>query len=190
MKNALKNIFAVAIVAVLTGCATLSKNECLEADWFEIGRRDGMLGKQRSVFQNHYEACLKHQIRADRQAYHNGRTNGLKFFCTEENGFNLGRRGRSYRHVCPPGLESEFLAGFSKGKILYKHESKVVASEKRLKKIEHQIQEKEKLLSSSKLSDEKRAEIRSDLKYLDIEHRDVIRELKYLEQSKPSDKLE
>lgn len=49
MKNSIQIISAVVTMAIFVSCATLSKNECLEADWFEIGRRDGKLGKQRSI---------------------------------------------------------------------------------------------------------------------------------------------
>lgn len=185
MKN-LYRIISVSIVMVFwVGCATLSKNECLEADWFEIGRRDGNAGKPRSIFQNHNEACLEHRVHADRQAYYKGREDGLKFFCTKQNGFEQGRRGRSYKYVCPPELEPEYHAGYNKGRELYKYESKINSLEKRLKNIENQIEAKEKQLYSGKLSGEERVRIRSDLKYLDIDYRDVIRELKYLEETKP-----
>ena len=185
MKYSVQIISAVVFVAVALSCATLSENECLEADWFEVGRRDGSLGKQRSIFRDHYNACLEYQVRADRKAYYEGRAEGLNFFCTKQNGFEQGRRGRSYGHVCPVELESDFLAGYTQGKDLYKYVSKVNALEKRLKNIEDRIREKEKLLSSSELSDDKRAKIRSDLKYLDIEHRNIIRETKELEKLKP-----
>jgi hypothetical protein len=45
------HILSVAMIAFFLGCATLSRNECLEADWFEIGRKDGMIGKPRALFQ-------------------------------------------------------------------------------------------------------------------------------------------
>ena len=190
MKNIIQIISAVAFLAIFIGCATLSKNECLEADWFEIGRRDGNMGKQRSIFRDHYDACLEYQVHADRQAYYKGREESLKFFCTKQTGFELGRRGRSYRYVCPPALESEFLSGYAKGRELYKYEKKVVALEKSLASIENQIQEKEKLLSSIILDDEQRVEIRTELKYLDIEHREIIRKLKNLEETKPIAQME
>ncbi len=45
MKGFHLHVLCVAMIASFLGCATLSKNECLEADWFEIGRKDGMIGK-------------------------------------------------------------------------------------------------------------------------------------------------
>jgi hypothetical protein len=181
----IRHIMATALLVSCFGCATLSKNECLQADWFEIGRRDGTMGNPRAVFQKHHEACIKHGAKADRDAYYAGRTEGLKSYCTEESGFEQGRRGRTYKYVCPSEMESKFLTGYARGKELYKIESKIASLERRLKRIEKEIKMKEKKLYSSKLSDEMRNRIRSDIKALDLEYRDAARELKYLEKSKP-----
>jgi hypothetical protein len=162
MKYSIQIIAAVVVMAIFVSCATLSKNECLEADWFEVGRRDGRLGKQRSIFRDHYESCLEYQVRADRDAYYKGREEGLKVFGTKQNGFEQGRRGRSHRYFYPVELKSGFLDGYTQGEELYKYESKVKGLEKRLKNIKNRIQKKEKLLTSSEISDDKKAKIRSD----------------------------
>jgi hypothetical protein len=41
MRRLFAFILSITMIVAFSGCATLSKNECLEADWFEIGRRDG-----------------------------------------------------------------------------------------------------------------------------------------------------
>jgi hypothetical protein len=173
----------ITLLVSCFGCATLSKNECLQADWFEIGRRDGTVGKPRAVFQKHYEACIKHGVKADTEGYYAGRAEGLKSYCTEKSGFDHGRQGRAYGYVCPSEMESKFLVGYARGKRLYKIEAKIASLERRLKKIEKEIGAKEKQLYSSKLSGDKRARIRSDIKALDLEYRDAVRELRYLEKS-------
>jgi hypothetical protein len=109
----------------------------------------------------------------------------LKIYCTENNGFEQGRRGTKYQYACPPDLEPEFLNGFNQGREIYKYESEVASLERRLKWIEKQIEDKEKKLYSSKLSDEKRATIRSEIKSLEIEYRDAVRELTSLAKTKP-----
>lgn len=185
MDISLKFIAAMIITVGLVSCASLSKNECLQADWFELGYRDGSMGRSRAIFQKHYDACLDHSVRADRQAYYKGRDEGLKVFCTEQSGFNKGRAGRSYSYVCPPALEPDFLAGYEKGRALHKYESKVSSLEKRLVTIEKQIQDKEKQLYADELGKKKRDQIRSDLKYLDLEYRAIVRELKLLEKMRP-----
>lgn len=179
-------ISSIIMMAAFFGCATLSKNECLEADWFEIGRKDGIMGKPRALFQQHRDACLKYSVNPNRDAYYKGREEGLEFYCTEDNGFKQGRLGRTYQYVCPPELEPNFLAGYAEGREIREYESKIASLKKRLERIDSEIKKKEYKLYSSKLSDEQRAKIRSEIRSLDIEYREVVRELKYLENSGPT----
>jgi hypothetical protein len=186
MERLFRWIFPIFILGMLASCATLSKNECLEANWFEIGRRDGVMGKPRSLFQEHYKACLEYAVKGDREAYYKGREAGLESYCTYETGFNQGCLNRAYRYVCSSNLEPNFLAGYAKGHELYKYNKKIASLENRRKSIEKQIKDLEKQMYSSDLSDEKRIQIRSDLKDLDIKYRDVVRELRYQERMRPS----
>jgi hypothetical protein len=167
------------------GCATLSRNECLEADWFEIGYKDGSAGKPRDLFQKHVNACTKHDVTPNRQLYYAGRDEGLRVYCTEDNGFEQGRLGKKYQHVCPADLEPEFLDGFYAGREIYEYESKVASLEKRLKDIEKQIESKKKELYSSKVNDKQKGIIHSEISSLDIEYRDIVRQLISLAKTKP-----
>jgi hypothetical protein len=186
MRKSFVFILSITMIVAFSGCATLSKNECLEADWFEIGRRDGVMGKPRALFQQHRDACLKHGVNPNRDAYYEGRDEGLKFYCTEDNGFKQGRLGRTYQYVCTPELEPDFLAGYVEGRKVHEYELKIASLKKRLESIDSEIKKKEYKLYSSKLRDEQRAKIRSEIRSLDIEYRDIIRELKYLERTGPT----
>ena len=113
-----KNICTIGVVTillVLVGCATVSKEDCLLTDWYEIGRLDGMQGKPRTGFMNRAKACLEHGVSADREAYYRGHDDGLTYFCTEQKGFELGRNGSTYPSVCPLPAEEEFKAGYRDG---------------------------------------------------------------------------
>jgi hypothetical protein len=115
MKN-LKGIISVmAILLLVAGCASVSKEDCLLIDWYEYGRMDGRQGKPRTAFQGRAKACLEHGISADRQAYYKGHDLGLKYYCTEQKGFELGQKGLAYNSVCPLQLEPDFRAGYHKG---------------------------------------------------------------------------
>ncbi len=183
-----KPLFPLPIVmmSLLLGCASLSKNECLQADWFEIGRKDGVIGRPRALFQKHCDACSKHGVTPDKYLYYMGRREGLKVYCTEDSGFEQGRLGRKYEFVCPGELEQEFLAGYHRGREIYLYESKVASLQKQLKRLERQIKAKEKELFSSELTDEQRAVIRAEIRSLDIEYRTVVKELNFVAQNKPS----
>jgi hypothetical protein len=178
-------ILSISLMVAFSGCATLSKNECLEADWFEIGRRDGIMGKPRALFQRHTDACLKHGVNPDRDGYYEGREEGLKFYCTEDNGFKQGRLGNEYQYVCPPEFEPDFLAGYVKGSEIHEYESKIASLERRLERIDSEIKKKESKLYSSEVSSEQKAEIRSEVRSLDLEYREISRELRYLEKTGP-----
>jgi hypothetical protein len=186
MKKLIVYILLLILAGIFSGCATLSKNECLQADWYQLGYRDGSRGAPRSLFQKHYDACLEHAVYADRAVYFNGREEGLSIYCTYDSGFNHGRAGNRYQHVCPPDLESGFMAGYRSGQEIYQYESQLASLEHRLRSIESQIQSKEKQLVTPDLSYNTRRKIRADIRYLDLEYRDVIRELRYLEKMKPA----
>ena len=119
MKKFIDIISTVIIIIMLAGCATVSKEDCLVADWFENGRMDGIQGKSRTEFQNRAKPCLEHGVNADRQAYYQGHDEGLKYYCTEQKGFELGRNGLSYNSVCPLQLEEDFRAGYQNGMQLF-----------------------------------------------------------------------
>jgi hypothetical protein len=185
MKPGSKVMLSVALALVFFGCATLSKNECLQADWYELGYRDGSVGAPRSLFQNHYDACLEHNVHADRAAYFEGRDEGLSAYCTYDSGFTQGRAGHIYKRVCPPELEPGFRAGYNKGNEIYQFESQIASLEYRLTIIEKKIHGKEEQLVSPDLSYPKRKKIRADIRDLDIEYRDVARKLRDMERMKP-----
>ena len=119
MRKAMVIVSALAIILLLAGCATVSKEDCLLTDWFEVGRMDGMQGRPRTVFQNRAKPCLEQGVNADRQAYYQGHDEGLKYYCTEEKGFALGRQGLAYNSNCPLEIEKDFRAGYQHGIQLY-----------------------------------------------------------------------
>jgi len=93
-------------------------------DWYELGRLDGRQGKHRTALQGLAKACLEHGISADRRAYYAGHDQGLKSYCTEQNGFDLGQQGLPFNTVCPLQLDAGFRAGYDKGLQYYCSESK------------------------------------------------------------------
>lgn len=121
-------LIAISLVVVLiaslslSGCATMSKADCIAMDWFELGRTDGMIGKPRSTFQERAKPCLKHGIVPDRASYYRGHDEGLTIYCTEEQGFDLGKTGQLYTPICPE--ESGFRTGYDRGIQLYCTEEK------------------------------------------------------------------
>jgi hypothetical protein len=127
--------------ALLAGCATLGKDECLHADWFAIGLEDGAGGKAIEHLGAHRRACAKHAVAPDADRYLAGRDQGLKSFCTPQRGFSHGRAGHAYGGVCPASLAGNFLAGYQRGRELHDLSRQLSEVEREVSRIKTALKE-------------------------------------------------
>lgn len=109
------NLAILGGVFLLSSCATLSKQECLIADWQAIGYNDGVAGYQSERLASHTKACAKASVAPDYMAWERGRELGLKQYCTTNNAYNVGRRGRQLNNVCPIALANTLQIANQKG---------------------------------------------------------------------------
>ena len=141
-KTAMRSVTLVGIVApvllMLAGCASLSKAQCLEGDWYDIGLSDGESGMDSARFDEYVDTCAKYDVVPDFAKYSEGRTKGLEFFCTRSNGYSEGRQGRVYRNVCSGASEELFLEGHLLGYNVY---SKVEIIESLVSSISDKIEQ-------------------------------------------------
>lgn len=105
-------LIAVAIT-VLSGCASMSKNECMVADWRGIGFEDGSAGRSPANIGERRQACAKHGIAINTAQYENGYNDGILTFCSFNRGHNAATSGYSPMQVCPS--HAEYHSGFSEG---------------------------------------------------------------------------
>lgn len=109
-------IAVLATLAVVTGCASLSEEQCLSGDWAGIGQSDGAAGLvAEAQFARHVKACADAGITPDRAAWQSGYARGLQSYCTPQKGLDEGLAGRRYRNLCPPASEPGFLRGYRIG---------------------------------------------------------------------------
>jgi hypothetical protein len=125
----------------LSGCASLSAEECLAADWYTIGIEDGSRGQPLSRVGAHREACAKVGVQPDMARYNDGRAFGLQSFCTRERGYAEGENGRSYSGVCPPHLEPVFMAGYVAGQDRYRIKQDIHRLEGELAAVNEEVAE-------------------------------------------------
>ncbi len=92
----------------LSGCSTLSEQDCRQGNWFQIGIRDGRFGEPTSVLEAHQTACNKYAVNIDTNAYLAGREQGLQSYCELENAFRLGLNGSRYKGTCPRNVDLLF----------------------------------------------------------------------------------
>ena len=129
------------IIVSLSGCASLTEEECGAGDWLTIGSQDAQQGFTPSRLNDHAKACKRFNIQPDNGQYQEGYKRGLVFYCTAENGFRVGRNGYAYRNICPQDAEPVFLSGFDRGRLLHDVESQIAEAETSLLEVERQIGE-------------------------------------------------
>ncbi len=107
---------ALGVAACTTGATQDRAALCPTVDWYEYGRNDARLGVPASERTELFADCRELGYAPDVAAYRAGRAEGLRAYCTLENGYELGLQGRRYRDVCPPELEIAFLQGYNEGR--------------------------------------------------------------------------
>jgi hypothetical protein len=157
----------------LSGCASMSADECVTSDWHAIGYEDGARGYTADQLGNRRKACAKHGITPDFEAYQAGRERGLRQYCQPSRGFSLGAGGSRYNGVCPADMEADFVDAYNTGHQLYTLRSRVNtatnqinAKERELEKTNDKIRAAEAKLISSETTIEDRVLLLADLKEL------------------------
>lgn len=165
---------AVALaVAALSGCASMSADECVTSDWSAVGFEDGSRGYTTERFGSHRKACAKHGVTADFQAYQRGRDEGLVEFCQPGRAFSYGVNGGNYNGVCAAEFEPDFLEAYHAGRKLHtlranvsRANSAIYARESELEAAEKRIVAAELALISDETTTEQRLALLAELKEL------------------------
>lgn len=116
----------------------VSSDPCIQADWFEVGRLDGLQGisEENSVYIGRCRRSFNEEL------YLAGWNRGLVEFCTPERAFDVGRSGLDYKDgTCPPQAEPVFLRAFATGK-------EILTIERENSELESQIDRLRRLLDS------------------------------------------
>lgn len=158
---------------VLSGCASMSADECVMSDWHTIGFEDGSKGYTMDRLGQHRKACAKHGVAPDLRAYQSGRDEGLYQFCQPSRGFNLGAGGGQYNGVCGDHSEPQFLDAYRSGYHLYNLRTNVNsatyqinARTQEIETLKEDIRSKEAALIHKETPTEERILLLADLKDL------------------------
>lgn len=89
-------VAAATVLAALGGCASLSKDECMAANWEDIGVRDGANGRPEEYLIQHSTACARVNVVPDRGAWLHGRERGLERFCVPHRAYQMGESGGGF----------------------------------------------------------------------------------------------
>ena len=107
------------IVVIFQGCASMSQEECLNANWTVVGEIDGQQGRGLDVLDDYRRDCADHGVVPDVQAYIAGRESGLMLYCTSDNGYREGRSGVRLEADCPAALAADFRQSYQLGQDVY-----------------------------------------------------------------------
>lgn len=124
--------FPLLFILTLGGCASLSKKECQNADWYLIGLEDGSQGRSLATLGNHRKACARVDIAPDLPQYQAGHREGLRTYCTPHRGYRLGVSGGAYQTQCPPDLEPQFRQSYQAGRELRQTQTRLAGVNTRL----------------------------------------------------------
>lgn len=157
----------LAGATLLAGCATMTKEQCLEANatsWEHIGYVDGGNGHDPdSRLAMHRDACKEVRVLPDRSSYMVGWKNGLVNYCTPEKAYEVGRSGASGNsRLCPPEVRDLFDDNVDLGRRVY-------SLRMELSSLESEIDGYENKLRDQKLSHEQRRDLRAKIRNRDSE---------------------
>lgn len=115
MKHLSHLLFTLLIIALLSGCASMSKKECLNANWEAVGYSDGSRGSHYTRLEEHRKSCTKYEVIPDDGAYRHGWEQGIRNYCTAENGYRAGVSGIAYKRICPADVADDYISGWQRG---------------------------------------------------------------------------
>jgi hypothetical protein len=173
MKRKWITICMSLVLAGLSGCASMSGDECMTSDWAAIGYEDGARGHTTDRITERRKACAKHGVTPDFAAYQSGREQGLVEYCQPGRAFNVGSNGGRYNGVCSVDLEADFLEAYNAGRHLYtlrsnvnRASSAINSKQNELERIDDEIRQSEASLISDETTTEDRVLLLVDLKDL------------------------
>ena len=116
----------------ILSCNHLDTN-CLEVNWYELGRQDSTRGLSQSVsFSERQEVCPIKSNSIQAKAYKNGFSAGLIGYCNFKTGYiySLSQMKKEVS-ACPEDLKMEFIRGYEIGSHM-----------KEIQTLQNQIQDK------------------------------------------------
>lgn len=156
---------AAALIAfsALASCATLNEEECQSTNWLQLGQKDGMAGQPADYVDNHRRACGEHGLPVDQTQWSVGWQQGIRAFCTPDNGLIHGREGRYYANSCPPELKAGFDGAYRVAKALHdarQSRDRLISEISTLEADLRKAEDREKKREIRRKLDDKRADLR------------------------------
>ncbi|NIZ05374.1 DUF2799 domain-containing protein [Pseudoalteromonas sp. HF66] len=158
---------------VLAGCTSVSKDECLQANWQGIGYKHGADGTEYHDGLDALSQCGEYGVSADIDEYKEGYDLGLAVYCEPENGFTLGIQGVSYNGVCN---STAFRKAWQEGNDRYQVQQRLAYIDDRIDDIDRRLKDIRAELNSNQLDNGQQKELYRERKDLEHERKDLRKE--------------
>lgn len=171
MQNINKALLLIAL-SQLTACAAMSKKECLNANWQQVGyavAMDGNINKS-EAFNVRERTCAKHGASANWKQFNKGHIDGIDQYCLLDNAVQLGIDGTIRaidQQVCPerdyPGFKEAFDTGYELHVLrnrVYRNHSTISNLESQRHHYEKEIRYINHTLDSDELTKHQRGQLR------------------------------
>ncbi len=137
----------------------MSKSDCLDANWYRVGKDVGLDGDLDRVtaFNKRADICSKYDVVADLSAFEQGHADGLIEYCEVHNAVKHGVRGaQKALSICSEEDNPGFVAAYDAGYKLYqlrRQETQARYELERLENEEYRTQQRIRNVRSSIDSD-------------------------------------
>ncbi|MEM7215790.1 MAG: DUF2799 domain-containing protein [Pseudomonadota bacterium] len=165
----------IPILLLLASCQTLSKEECIAADWRVIGEQDGAAGyAPQQRFGDHAKSCEKAGVVPNQSLWNEGYQLGLRRFCTPLSGLAHGQKGGQYQNVCPTELAGGFVSGYSLGLEQHNRTNELNSIKRRISTAERTVANNQDLIREGKIDQaEGEANIRTNQRLINDLNREL-----------------
>lgn len=130
---------AFLLLLSLAACATLSEDQCRNADWQEIGRQDGANGRTPDFIDKHAKACNQYGVAPVRAEWEKGRQQGLPLYCRPARAWEEGADGHRLSPVCPSEQLAELERANFRGLTYHRIGQDIAEAEREISRINAEI---------------------------------------------------
>lgn len=149
-----KSGFILIMTIILIACASMTEQECREADWRAIGMRDGLSGETVQKIDDHKKACGKIGIFPNESLWLDGRVQGISTYCTANGAWNAGLANRVYKGVCINHDESTFLRYHNAGLAVWRAQYEISKNRDQIVRLDAELRKATKDEDRKRLQDD------------------------------------
>jgi hypothetical protein len=135
---------AASILLLSAGCSQMSKNKCEGLNASNRGYEDGVKGLGENTILELHEKCSKKGVEISLEQYKKGWKKGIAEYCSKENAFFLGSKGKEAKSSnCPVESRLVFDKHFKKGVKFKETKNKIKDLDEEINEVTNKIDDLE-----------------------------------------------